>query len=147
MGAGHRRRPGRDAHLAHQRSAAADRIAEAVGDTPNPTAYGEKAYVTAFVARRFVGCGLLVDLSANPDGALHHPGQVCRRENPADPVAADAPLEKARGAASGTRARLIQRAFVQHYCRRSGALVARGGHHRAAGPGSGPAAGGYSVMP
>ncbi|MEU3412085.1 hypothetical protein ABZ760_12610 [Streptomyces sp. NPDC006658] len=55
----------------------------------------EKADVTAFVVRRFVDRGLLVDLSANPDGTPHHPGQVdqgCRREDLADLVAADMPL-------------------------------------------------------
>ncbi|MEU3400636.1 hypothetical protein [Streptomyces filamentosus] len=71
--------------------AAADRIAAALG-TPNRTIHGEPANVTAFVVRRFVDRGLLVDLSANPDGTLHHPGQVaevCRREDLADLVAAD----------------------------------------------------------
>ncbi|GHJ97759.1 hypothetical protein SNE510_72780 [Streptomyces sp. NE5-10] len=51
--------------------------------------------MTAFVARRFVDCGLLVDLSANPDGTMRHPGQVeklCRREDLADPIAAATPL-------------------------------------------------------
>jgi hypothetical protein len=74
--------------------AAADRIADALG-TPNPTTHGERANVTAFVVRRFVDRGLLVDLSANPDGTLHHPDQVaevCRREDLADLVAADTPL-------------------------------------------------------
>jgi hypothetical protein len=73
-------------------SAAADRIAEALG-TPN--VIGEKANVTAFVVRRFVDRGLLVDLSANPDGTLHHPGQVaevCAREDLTKLVAADTPL-------------------------------------------------------
>ncbi|EMF28324.1 hypothetical protein H114_14461 [Streptomyces gancidicus BKS 13-15] len=72
--------------------AAADRIAEALG-TPN--VIGEKASVTAFVVRRFVDRGLLVDLSANADGTLHHPAQVdqvCRREDLAELVAADTPL-------------------------------------------------------
>jgi hypothetical protein len=81
--------------------AAADRIADALG-TPNPTAYGEKANVTAFVVRRFVDRGLLVDLSANPDGTLHHPGQVaevCAREDLADLVAADTPLGGEQAAA------------------------------------------------
>ncbi|MEV5546503.1 hypothetical protein AB0L35_10260 [Streptomyces sp. NPDC052309] len=40
-------------------------MAEALG-TPN--AIGEKGYVTSFVVRRFVDRGLLVDLSAAPDG-------------------------------------------------------------------------------
>ncbi|WP_177204445.1 hypothetical protein [Streptomyces sp. CC53] len=74
--------------------AAADRIADALG-IPNPTTHGERANVTAFVVRRFVDRGLLVDLSANPDGTLHHPDQVaevCRREDLADLVAADTPL-------------------------------------------------------
>ncbi|GLF98235.1 hypothetical protein [Streptomyces yaizuensis] len=74
---------------------AADRIADALG-TPNPTAYGEKLHVTAFVVRRFTDRGLLADLSANPDGgSLHHPDQVdqvCRRQDLADLVAADTPL-------------------------------------------------------
>ncbi|MFB6756292.1 hypothetical protein ACFCX6_35840 [Streptomyces sp. NPDC056353] len=79
--------------------AAADRIAEALG-TPN--VIGEKANVTAFVVRRFVDRGLLVDLSANPEGTLHHPGQVdqvCRREDLADLVAADTPLGPEQAAA------------------------------------------------
>ncbi|MGW8065980.1 hypothetical protein ACVV2G_27830 [Streptomyces ziwulingensis] len=81
--------------------AAADRIAEALG-TPNRTIHGEKANVTAFVVRRFVDRGLLVDLSANPDGTLHHPGQVaevCRREDLAGLVAADTPLGPEQAAA------------------------------------------------
>ncbi|WP_199830283.1 hypothetical protein [Streptomyces viridochromogenes] len=79
--------------------AAADRIADALG-TPN--VIGEKANVTAFVVRRFIDRGLLVDLSANPDGTLHHPGQVaevCRREDLADLVAADTPLGPEQAAA------------------------------------------------
>ncbi|MFI1840012.1 hypothetical protein [Streptomyces olivaceoviridis] len=79
--------------------AAADRIADALG-TPN--VIGEKANVTAFVVRRFVDRGLLADLSANPDGTLHHPGQVdqvCRREDLADLVAADTPLGPEQAAA------------------------------------------------
>lgn len=81
--------------------AAADRIADALG-TPNRTIHGEKATVTAFVVRRFVERGLLVDLSANPDGTLHHPHQVaevCRREDLADLVAADTPLGPEQAAA------------------------------------------------
>ncbi|MEW1552146.1 hypothetical protein [Streptomyces tsukubensis] len=74
-------------------SAAADRIAAALG-TPNVS--GLRAFVTAFVVRRFVDRGLLVDLAANADGgSLHHPGQVeevCRRGDLADLVAADTPL-------------------------------------------------------
>lgn len=79
--------------------AAADRIADALG-TPN--VIGEKANVTAFVVRRFVDRGLLVDLSANPDGTLHHPSQVaevCQREDLADLVAADTPLGPEQAAA------------------------------------------------
>ncbi|MEU1558510.1 hypothetical protein ABZ517_38235 [Streptomyces scabiei] len=79
--------------------AAADRIADALG-TPN--VIGEKANVTAFVVRRFVDRGLLVDLSANPDGTLHHPGQVaevCRREDLAGLAAADTPLGPEQAAA------------------------------------------------
>lgn len=82
-------------------SAAADRIADALG-TPNPAAYGEKAHVTAFVVRRFVDRGLLVDLSANPDGTLHNPDQVDQvgqREDLADLVAADTPLGPEQAAA------------------------------------------------
>jgi hypothetical protein len=79
--------------------AAADQIADALG-TPN--VIGEKVNVTAFVVRRFVDCGLVVDLSANPDGTLHHPGQVpevCRREDLAALVAADTPLGPKQAAA------------------------------------------------
>ncbi|MCL3998121.1 hypothetical protein [Streptomyces lavenduligriseus] len=79
--------------------AAADRIAAALG-TPN--VIGEKAAVTAFVVRRFVDRGLLVDLSATPDGTLHHPGQVdqvCRREDLAELVTADTPLGPEQAAA------------------------------------------------
>ncbi|MFJ4873347.1 hypothetical protein [Streptomyces sp. NPDC088757] len=32
--------------------------------------------VASFVVRRFVARGLLVNLSGNPKGTLHHPGQV-----------------------------------------------------------------------
>ncbi|OIJ95467.1 hypothetical protein BIV24_09270 [Streptomyces colonosanans] len=93
--------------------AAADRIADALG-TPN--VIGEKANVTAFVVRRFVDRGLLVDLSANPDGTLHHPGQVaevCRREDLADLVAADTPLGPEQAAA---RLR-VRRADFDHMVR------------------------------
>ncbi|MEU2086303.1 hypothetical protein ABZ569_31065 [Streptomyces albus] len=51
--------------------------------------------MTTFVARRFVDRGLLVGLSANPDGTLHHPSQVdrvCRREDLAGLVSAGTPL-------------------------------------------------------
>ncbi|MEU7650312.1 hypothetical protein [Streptomyces huasconensis] len=95
--------------------AAADRIADALG-TPNPTTYGERATVTAFVVRRFVDRGLLVDLSANPDGTLHHPDQVdqvCRREDLADLVAADSPLGPEQAAA---RLR-VRRADFDHMVR------------------------------
>ncbi|MFJ3213496.1 hypothetical protein [Streptomyces flaveolus] len=95
--------------------AAADRIADALG-TPNPTAYGERANVTAFVVRRFVDRGLLVDLSANPDGTLHHPEQVaevCRRKDLADLVAADTPLGPEQAA---TRLR-VRRADFDHMVR------------------------------
>ncbi|MEU2295539.1 hypothetical protein ACFY9H_33250 [Streptomyces bacillaris] len=81
--------------------AAADRIAEALG-TPNRTIHGEIGHVTAFVVRRFVDRGLLADLSANPDGTLHHPGQVeevCHREDLADLPAADTPLGPEQAAA------------------------------------------------
>ncbi|MFH8610981.1 hypothetical protein ACH4D5_26245 [Streptomyces sp. NPDC018029] len=95
--------------------AAADRIANALG-TPNPTTYGERANVTAFVVRRLVDPGLLVDLSANPDGTLHHPDQVdqvCRREDLADLVAADTPLGPEQAAA---RLR-VRRADFDHMVR------------------------------
>ncbi|MFC7924540.1 hypothetical protein [Streptomyces cinereoruber] len=58
--------------------------------------------MTAFVVRRFVDRGLLIDLSANPDEALHHPGQVdqvCQREDLADLVTADTPPESDQAAA------------------------------------------------
>ncbi|MDP9954334.1 MULTISPECIES: hypothetical protein [Streptomyces] len=80
-------------------SAAADRIAAALGA---PNVSGLKTVVTAFVVRRFVDRGLLADLSAAPDGTLHHPGQVeevCRREDLADLVAADTPLGPEQAAA------------------------------------------------
>ncbi|MGA5499249.1 hypothetical protein ACPCSP_33540 [Streptomyces cinereoruber] len=95
--------------------AAADRIAEALG-TPNRTIHGEKGHVTAFVVRQFVDRGLLADLSANPDGTLHHPGQVdqvCRREDLADLVAADTPLGPEQAAA---RLR-VRRADFDHMVR------------------------------
>jgi hypothetical protein len=95
--------------------AAADRIADALG-TPNRTIHGEKANVTAFVVRRFVDRGLLVDLSANPEGTLHHPDQVakvCRREDLADLVAADTPLGPEQAAA---RLR-VRRADFDHMVR------------------------------
>ncbi|MCA1221930.1 hypothetical protein LCE31_26800 [Streptomyces sp. 8L] len=82
-------------------SAAADRIADALG-TPNPATSGERPVVTAFVVRRFVDRGLLADLSANPDGTLHHPGQVtqvCARADLAGLVAADTPLGPEQAAA------------------------------------------------
>ncbi|MEV5203169.1 hypothetical protein [Streptomyces sp. NPDC053720] len=94
---------------------AADRIAVAIG-TPNPTACGEKMNVTAFVVRRFVDRGLLVDLSANPESSLHHPGQVaevCRHENLADMVAADAPLGPEQAAARLN----LRRADIDHMVR------------------------------
>ncbi|MCZ0210734.1 hypothetical protein OZK63_35680 [Streptomyces sp. UMAF16] len=72
--------------------AAADRIAAALS-TPNVA--GEKAAVMAFAVRRFVDRGLLLAMSANPDGTLHHPDQVdhvCRSEDLADLVAADTPV-------------------------------------------------------
>ncbi|CAL9675842.1 hypothetical protein OJ963_40290 [Streptomyces sp. RS2] len=79
--------------------AAADQIADALGTS---NVIGEKANVTAFVVRRFVDRGLLVDLSASPNGTLLHPGQVaevCRREDLADLVAADTPLGPEQAAA------------------------------------------------
>ncbi|MEU9191133.1 hypothetical protein AB0D14_42920 [Streptomyces sp. NPDC048484] len=79
--------------------AAADRIAEALG-TPN--VIGERANVTSFVVRRFIGRKLLTELSANSDGSLVHPGQVaevCKREDLAELVAADTPLGPEQAAA------------------------------------------------
>ncbi|MFE7076383.1 hypothetical protein ACFU96_40480 [Streptomyces sp. NPDC057620] len=90
-----------------------DRIANALG-TPN--VIGEKANVTAFVVKRFVGRGLLADLSTNPDGALQHPDQVaevCRREGLAELVAADTPLGPEHAA---TRLR-VRRADFDHRVR------------------------------
>ncbi|MFC9427708.1 hypothetical protein [Streptomyces sp. NPDC056987] len=58
--------------------------------------------MTAFVVRRFVDRDLLVDQSANPEGALHHPGQVtavCGCEDLADLVAVDTPLGPEQAAA------------------------------------------------
>ncbi|WP_435192362.1 hypothetical protein [Streptomyces sp. bgisy126] len=69
--------------------AAVNRTAEAL-DTPNVR--GRKAAVTSFVVGRFITRGLLVDLSGNPKGTLHHPGQaaeVCARADLAELVAAD----------------------------------------------------------
>ncbi|MDT9682331.1 hypothetical protein RND61_09615 [Streptomyces sp. TRM76323] len=94
-------------------SAAADRIADALG-TPN--LIGEKANVTAFVVRRFADRSLLADLSATPDGTLHHPDQVdqvCRREDLAELVAADTPLGPEQAA---TRLR-VRRADFDHMVR------------------------------
>jgi hypothetical protein len=89
------------------------RIAEALGI---PNVIGEKANVTAFVVRRFVDRNLLVGLSANPDGTLHHPSQVakvCQREDLADLVAADTPLGPEQAAA---RLR-VRRADFDHMVR------------------------------
>ncbi|WP_432085560.1 hypothetical protein [Streptomyces sp. bgisy095] len=69
--------------------AAVNRTAKALG-TPN--VHGQKAAVTSFVVGRFITRGLPVDLSGNPKGALHHPGQaaeVCARADLAELVAAD----------------------------------------------------------
>ncbi|MFJ3505552.1 MULTISPECIES: hypothetical protein [unclassified Streptomyces] len=73
--------------------AAADRTAEAL-DTPN--VHGQKAAVTSFVVGRFITRGLPVDLSGNPKGTLHHPGQaaeICARADLAELVAADMSVE------------------------------------------------------
>lgn len=54
------------------------------------------------MVRQSVDRGLLVDLSANPDGTLHHPVQVdqaCAREDLADLFAAGTPLEPEQAAA------------------------------------------------
>ena len=79
--------------------AAADRIAEALG-TPN--VIGERANVTSFVIRRFIGRKLLTELSANPAGSLVHPCQVsevCKLKDLAELVAADTPLGPEQAAA------------------------------------------------
>ncbi|WP_435192095.1 hypothetical protein [Streptomyces sp. bgisy126] len=58
--------------------------------------------MTTFVVQWFVDRGLLIDLSANPHEALHHPGQVdqvCQREDLADLVTADTPPESDQAAA------------------------------------------------
>ncbi|MFB1046823.1 hypothetical protein [Streptomyces chrestomyceticus] len=78
---------------------AADRIADALG---TPTTQDEKAKVTSFVVRRLVTRGHLVDLSGNPEGMLHHPGQVaevCAREDLAELVTANTPLGPEQAAA------------------------------------------------
>ncbi|WSC34075.1 hypothetical protein OG902_46945 (plasmid) [Streptomyces sp. NBC_01768] len=59
--------------------------------------------MTAFVVRRFIDRGLLVELSANSGGGtLVHPDQVaevCRRADLAGLVAADTPLGPEQAAA------------------------------------------------
>ncbi|MFZ4301785.1 hypothetical protein ACOZE3_28230 [Streptomyces cinereoruber] len=52
---------------------ARDRIAGALG---KPNAHEQKASATSFVVCRFIARSLLIDLSGNPSGTLHHPGQV-----------------------------------------------------------------------
>ncbi|MFD4667998.1 hypothetical protein [Streptomyces halstedii] len=59
--------------------------------------------MTAFVVRRFVDRGLLVDLSANPDRTLHHLDQVaevCRRQDLEDLVVDPALLSRSRSASA-----------------------------------------------
>lgn len=78
---------------------AADQIAEALG-TPNRP--GEKMAVNSFVPRRFIGRGLLNNLSAKPGDVLLNPDQVeavCRREDLAVLVAAEIPLGPDQAAA------------------------------------------------
>ncbi|MFE3073892.1 hypothetical protein [Streptomyces sp. NPDC059247] len=112
--------------------AAADRVADALG-TPDPIAYGAKANVTAFTVRRFVDRGLLANLSGNPEGTLHHPGQVaevCRREGLADLVTVD-PLEEGPSAAlDGVFARERAAVEVLPLARVEGAALEGGGHFR-----------------
>ncbi|MEV6804620.1 hypothetical protein [Streptomyces sp. NPDC051132] len=58
--------------------------------------------MTAFVVCQLADRGLLVDLSANPDETLHHPGQVdqvSRREDLADLVTAGTLLGPEQAAA------------------------------------------------
>ncbi|MFD9099040.1 hypothetical protein [Streptomyces collinus] len=73
-------------------AAAADRIARALG-TPNVP--DEPPVVSAFVVRRLIACGLLTDLTANPEAVLINPDQVttvCGIEGLAQRLAAEAPL-------------------------------------------------------
>ncbi|WP_435234097.1 hypothetical protein [Streptomyces sp. bgisy092] len=73
-------------------AAALNRIAEALG---MPSIRGQKAAIISFVIRRCIARGLPINLSGNPKGTLHHPGQVaevCAREDLAELVAADTPL-------------------------------------------------------
>ncbi|MFJ4873382.1 hypothetical protein [Streptomyces sp. NPDC088757] len=62
----------------------------------------EKATVTSLVVRRFITRGLSTDLSGNPSGTPHHPGQVAEvrgREDLTKLVAADTPLGPEQAAA------------------------------------------------
>ncbi|MFD4528447.1 hypothetical protein ACFWP7_31915 [Streptomyces sp. NPDC058470] len=78
---------------------AGDRIAQALG-TPNVP--GEPPVVSAFAVRRLIACGLLTDLTANPEAVLINPDQVtevCAIEDLAQRLAAEAPLGPDQAAA------------------------------------------------
>ncbi|MDT7847392.1 hypothetical protein [Streptomyces justiciae] len=80
-------------------AAAADRIARALG-TPNVP--DEPPVVSAFAVRRLIACGLLTDLSANPEAVLINPDQVtavCGTEGLAQRLADEAPLGPDQAAA------------------------------------------------
>ncbi|MFF2927134.1 hypothetical protein ACFVTP_32815 [Streptomyces celluloflavus] len=80
-------------------AAAADRIAQALG-TPNVP--DEPPVVSAFAVRRLIACGLLTDLTANPEAVLINPDQVtavCGIEGLAQRLAAEAPLGPDQAAA------------------------------------------------
>ncbi|MEV5758391.1 hypothetical protein AB0L61_16725 [Streptomyces tendae] len=80
-------------------AAAADRIARALG-TPNVP--DEPTVVSAFAVRRLIACGLLTDLTANPEAVLINPDQVtavCGIEGLAQRLADEAPLGPDQAAA------------------------------------------------
>ncbi|MBG0850308.1 hypothetical protein I2W78_00030 [Streptomyces spinoverrucosus] len=80
-------------------AAAADRIARALG-TPNVP--DEPPVVSAFAVRRLIACGLLTDLTANPEAVLINPAQVtavCGIEGLAQRLADEAPLGPDQAAA------------------------------------------------
>ncbi|MES4909426.1 MULTISPECIES: hypothetical protein [unclassified Streptomyces] len=73
-------------------AAAGDRIAQALG-TPNVP--GEPPVVSAFAVRRLIACGLLANLTTNPEAVLINPDQVtevCAIEDLAQRLADEAPL-------------------------------------------------------
>ncbi|MGW2892616.1 hypothetical protein ACWDDN_46455 [Streptomyces griseoruber] len=78
---------------------AADRIARALG-TPNVP--DEPPVVSAFAVRWLIACGLLTDLTANPEAVLLNPDQVteiCDTEGLAQQLADEAPLGPDQAAA------------------------------------------------